>query len=69
VDTDAGTVNSAVSALVARLVSPRGSGRAYDIIIETINGEPATSSPLTGSLLEAGFRREARSLRYYAAIR
>jgi ATP-dependent Lhr-like helicase len=69
VDEDPGTIGPAVSALVAHLTSPRGSGRAHDIIIETIDGEPATSSPLLGSLLEAGFRREARSLRYYAAIR
>ena len=69
VDADAATVNAAVSALVAHLVSPRGRARAHDVVVETVTGEPAANSSLTASLLEAGFRSEGRSLRFYAAIR
>jgi hypothetical protein len=68
-DADPATVASAISVLVAQLTSARGSSRAHDVVVETIDGEPATSSPWSASLLDAGFRREGRSLRYYSAIR
>jgi ATP-dependent Lhr-like helicase len=68
-DTDSTMIASAISALLAQLTTPRGSGRAHDVIVETIDGEPATTSAWAASLVDAGFRREGRSLRFYSTIR
>jgi ATP-dependent Lhr-like helicase len=68
-ETDPAELRSAVAGLVTHLTAARGSGRAHDIVVETINGEPATSSPWLPSFLDAAFRREGRSLRFYATIR
>ena len=63
---DPGTVSRALHALVARMQGPDRHGRRRDIVVETINGEPAATSPLAGMLLDAGFRRHPGGFRYYA---
>jgi ATP-dependent Lhr-like helicase len=68
-DIDREVLSAALTALVSHLVSSPGSIRRHDVVAETINGEPAGASDLGNVFLEAGFRREGRSLRYYAAIR
>jgi len=60
---------AAIEALVRHLTSDRGAERRRDVVVETIDGEPAGSSGSAQLLLDAGFRSEGRALRYYAAIR
>ena len=68
---DAGNhdVRNALAALVSRVTTPGRPGRREDVIVETVDGEPAGSSPWAQPLLDAGFRREGLALRYYSAIR
>jgi ATP-dependent Lhr-like helicase len=63
-----GDVGKAFAALAARLTTNRSPGRREDIVVESIDGEPAGSSPWAQPLLDAGFRREGLLLRYYASI-
>lgn len=61
-------INAAIAALVAHVSSARGAGRGNDVVVETIDGEPAGTSAWAQVLRDAGFRSEGRSFRYYAAI-
>ena len=62
-------IQAALVALVTRL-SPAGAlARRQDVVVETIDGEPAASSRWADVLRTAGFRNEGRSLRHYSAIR
>jgi ATP-dependent Lhr-like helicase len=67
-DTDESLLKTAASALIERLTSNRPVGRRQDLIIETINGEPAAESAIAPLLGELGLRREGRALRRYARI-
>jgi ATP-dependent Lhr-like helicase len=62
------SLRPAMTALVEQLTAG-GVGRRQDLIIETINGEPAGSSPIAPLLAELGLRREGGALRRYATIR
>ncbi|MHB1224569.1 MAG: DEAD/DEAH box helicase [Gemmatimonadaceae bacterium] len=66
---DDAEVRVAVRALAARLVARSGTGRGSDTTIETVNGEPASSSAHAGALREAGFRSTGSAMRHYARIR
>ena len=68
-DVEPSTLHNAIAALVVQLTTSRSAGRRHDIIVDTIDGESAASSPHAQALVDAGFRHEGRSLRYYAAIR
>lgn len=57
-------VSAAVGALVAHLTAGSGVGRAPDIMVETINREPAGASAYAEMLRDAGFRREGLGVRY-----
>jgi ATP-dependent Lhr-like helicase len=61
-------INAAISALVAHVSSARGTGRGHDVVVESINGEPAGVSAWAQLLRDAGFKSEGRSLRYYARL-
>jgi hypothetical protein len=61
-------LRTAISALVAHLSSPHGATRGHDVVVETINAEPAGISDWAPLLRDAGFKNEGRSLRFYAAI-
>ncbi|HEX6315039.1 MAG TPA: DEAD/DEAH box helicase [Gemmatimonadaceae bacterium] len=60
---------AALAALVSSLTSSRAGGRRSDVIVETINGEPAAASSFAPVLVAAGFRNEGRTLRLYASLR
>jgi ATP-dependent Lhr-like helicase len=62
-------IRAAISAFVSRVTATRGVGRRQDIVAETINGESAASSRWAPLFLDAAFKRDGRSLRYYATIR
>ena len=68
-DVEPSTLQAGITALVAHLTSSQSAARRHDVIVETIDGENAGSSAHAQLLLDAGFRREGRALRYYAAIR
>jgi hypothetical protein len=60
-------LREALRLLLERLLATRGVGRKrHDIIIETIDGVVASSSPHAATLRELGFKREGGGLRYYA---
>ena len=63
------SIQAAVGALVNHLTTSHGAGRRQDLIVETINGEPAGLSEFATTLAGAGLRREGRALRYYHTIR
>ena len=67
-DAEPAAIRAAVATLVSHLTAGRAPGRQPDVVIETIDGEPAGTSEGARVLLDAGFRREGRSLRYYASI-
>jgi ATP-dependent Lhr-like helicase len=68
-ETGAEARQAAIEALLKHLMSSHGAGRRHDVVVETIDGESAGSSRWAALLLDVGFRREGRNLRYYAAIR
>jgi ATP-dependent Lhr-like helicase len=68
-DSDDAAQRAALAALVSHLTSSRGPGRRHDVIVETINGEPAAASPFARQLLASGFRNEGRVLRIYGSLR
>jgi ATP-dependent Lhr-like helicase len=57
-------VTRSASALVAYLLERADK----DLIIETIDGQPASGSPLLDALRAAGFRRGTTGLRYYRSL-
>jgi ATP-dependent Lhr-like helicase len=57
-------VTRAATALIARL----GDLAAGDVIVETINGQPASGSPLLDAFRAAGFRRGTTGLRFYRSL-
>jgi ATP-dependent Lhr-like helicase len=67
-DADESSVQAALHALVTRLTEAPGTDRRHDIIVESIDGEPAATSAWAPRLHGAGFRNDGRSLRYYAPI-
>jgi hypothetical protein len=46
----------------------RRSGRARDVVVETIDGERAAGSRYADAMREAGFKGMGTGLRYYAGI-
>jgi ATP-dependent Lhr-like helicase len=60
-DTSEAIVTKAAEALVAHL----GEQTARDIIVETIDGQPASGSKYLDAFRAAGFRRGTTGLRYY----
>jgi ATP-dependent helicase Lhr and Lhr-like helicase len=66
---DEDTVRVAVRALAERLVARAAGGKRSDVVVDTIDGEPAAASPHAGALREAGFRSTGSGMRYYAAVR
>ena len=55
---------AAARALLERLTA--GSAGRRDVIVETVNGEPAVTSPFAESLGAAGLRATTSGLRYYS---
>ena len=53
-------------ALAPHLV--RLAGRRGDVVVETIDGAGALSSPPAGAFVAAGFRVTTSGLRYYASL-
>jgi ATP-dependent Lhr-like helicase len=68
-DVDEPSLRSAVAAFVKHATRGEGVGRHHDLIIETINGEPAGGAPIAPLLMDLGLRREGGALRRYATIR
>lgn len=66
---DDAEVRAALLALAERLAARSGTGRGADTTIETVDGEPASSSPHASALREAGFRSTGSAMRHYARIR
>jgi len=64
----AARVRGAVAALLERLATRDGVGRKREIIVETIDGEPASVSPHAQVLVDAGFRSQGRSMRFYPHV-
>ena len=63
-DTDAEAITTVVRALIKHVAVRR----ARDITVETINGEPAATSPLSPAFTAAGLRLTTAGLRYYASF-
>jgi len=61
-------VRDAARALADRLAELPAAGRRRDVVVETIDGERAASSPHAAALREAGFRSTGSGLRYYAGL-
>jgi hypothetical protein len=57
-------VTRAAAALVGHLVERT----TRDVIVETIDGQPASGSAHSDALRAAGFRRSTTGLRYYRAV-
>jgi ATP-dependent Lhr-like helicase len=68
-DAGATEVGAALAALLERLALRDGLGRRREIIVETIDGEPASASPHARALADAGFRSQGRSMRFYPEVR
>jgi hypothetical protein len=64
-DTPDETVALAIRALLARLMLQSD----RDIVVETIDGQPASGSRLIDVFRDAGFRRGTVGLRYYRGTR
>ena len=62
-------IGASLHAFVAHIAPKRAIGRRHDVVVETIDGEPAVSATHASALQAAGFRVDGRSLRYYAAVR
>ena len=62
-------VSEAARALAERLVSRAGRARRRDVVVETVNGERASSSSYAPALRDAGFRSGGGGMRYYATVR
>jgi ATP-dependent Lhr-like helicase len=63
-DLDATLVTAAVRALIARVESRR----ARDIVVESINHQPAATSPLAQAFVDAGLRLTPAGLRRYKSF-
>ena len=64
-------VRDAAAALAERMVARplRASGRQMrDLVVETIDGERASSSRWAEAMLDAGFRSNGTGIRYLAAL-
>jgi ATP-dependent Lhr-like helicase len=68
-DAPADIVRTALTALVGRLTAHGRHGRRHDVIIETIDGEPAATSSHAPLLRELGFARDGRLLRHDSRLR
>jgi len=64
-DTSDETVGLALKALLLRLLEQSD----RDIVVETIDGQPASGSRFIDVFRDAGFRRGTVGLRYYRATR
>ena len=62
-------VRDAARAVAERLAARGARGRRQDVIVETVDGERAATSPHAAALREAGFRSTGTGLRYYADVR
>lgn len=65
-DTPAADVARAAKAMAEQLV--RRSARPRDLIVESIDGGTAATSPHYPAFAEAGFRRTTRAIRYYVTL-
>jgi len=63
-DLDADMIAGAVRALVKRVAVRR----SHDVVVETINGSSATTSPHADAFVAAGLRLTTAGLRYYASF-
>ncbi|HVX39373.1 MAG TPA: hypothetical protein VHB25_07335, partial [Gemmatimonadaceae bacterium] len=63
-DTDASLVTRAAKVLVSHLAERS----SRDLILETIDGEPATASRHAQSFVDAGYRHGTGGLRYYRSL-
>ena len=57
-------VRGAARALAARLVQRTGAGRRRDVLVDTIDGEPAGGTRWSAAFVDAGFRAMGRALRF-----
>jgi ATP-dependent Lhr-like helicase len=63
-DLDDDAVTAAVRALLQHITQRR----ARDLLVESINGQPAATSPLANAFIAAGLRLTTGGLRYYASL-
>ena len=61
-------VRDAARALAERMMTRQRMARRRDLVVETIDGEPAAYSRWAPALKEAGFRDMGTGLRYYAGL-
>ena len=59
-------ITAAAAGLISYLTRSIAGRRRRDVIIERIDGDVATASVHIDAFVEAGFRRTARELRFYA---
>jgi ATP-dependent Lhr-like helicase len=62
-------VRDAVAVLLDKLTMRDQRGRRREILVETVDGEPASASPHAPALVEAGFRSQGHSMRFYPPVR
>jgi hypothetical protein len=65
----AAQVRDAVTALLDKLSMRDRMGRRREILVETIDGEPASASPHVAALVDAGLRSQGRAMRFYPPVR
>jgi ATP-dependent Lhr-like helicase len=65
----AAQVRDAVTALLEKLSMRDRLGRRREILVETIDGEPASASPHAPALVDAGLRSQGRAMRFYPPLR
>ena len=61
-------LRAALGALLARLVARAGSNRGAELVVETVDGEPAARSALAGLLREHGFRSTGTAMRWHPGV-
>jgi hypothetical protein len=64
-----GVVRQAVTALAALYLATGTRERPRDVIVETIDGDSASTSPFAAALLDAGFRSDGLHLRLYPSFK
>ncbi|MEO5567090.1 MAG: hypothetical protein ABIR92_01270, partial [Gemmatimonadaceae bacterium] len=65
-DVSPADVTRAAKAMAEHLV--RRNARPKDLVVETIGGASAATSPLYAAFAEAGFRRTTRAIRFFARV-
>ena len=64
-----GVVRQAITALAALYSATSTRERPRDVIVETIDGDSAATSPFATALVDAGFRRDGLRLRLYPSFK